>query len=87
MTLPGDTPGVIPRVRKITPLEQWIMRMLCEGWDYQRIADERRVSYESVKNMSHRVFAKIGVVGANRAVILWSCEIFQVGLRELDLLE
>ena len=55
-------------VQKLTPKERELLNLLVEGKTNQGIAETLGVSLSTVKNLSHRLFSKLGVKNRLQAV-------------------
>jgi NarL family two-component system response regulator LiaR len=57
--------------RSLTDRENELMQLLSEGLQYKEIADKWGVSVSAVHGMQHRVFQKLGVTNARKAIRKW----------------
>ncbi len=56
--------------RRLTPKEQELLQLLAEGKTNREIADALSLSISTVKNLSHRLFNKLGVKNRLQAVTM-----------------
>jgi DNA-binding NarL/FixJ family response regulator len=89
--------GASERVRKndkLTPREMAVAGLVAEGFDGPMIAKELGIKSGTVKNYVHKVYCKLDFPASDdwhgdelriKLAVLWNCELFQIGLRELGL--
>jgi DNA-binding CsgD family transcriptional regulator len=75
LRLPGGAarpPGEprLAHLARLTPREQEVTRLACEGRSNQEIADETRLSVPMVKKHLHTIFRKLEVTSRSRLMAL-----------------
>jgi DNA-binding CsgD family transcriptional regulator len=73
----GDSPGApadphLSHLARLTPREQEVTRLVCEGRSNQEIADHARLSLPMVKKHLHTIFRKLEVTSRSRLMALMS---------------
>jgi DNA-binding CsgD family transcriptional regulator len=62
--------GTLPHLVQLTRREQQLARLVCDGHSNQEIADESRLSLETVKKHLHSIFGKLEVPSRSRLMTL-----------------
>lgn len=58
---PGRDPMAVLRMRTLTPRERALLELLVVGWSGRRIAQEWRLSYQTVRSHTQNLLHKLGV--------------------------
>lgn len=62
---------VPPSVSLLTPRENQVMKCFAEGRPYKEAADKLGISYSTVHNYQHRIYAKLQVTNKVEAIAKW----------------
>ena len=83
---------------KLTPRLRDVAALIALGWDTEAIAKELNISARMVRTYRSRIYATLEIPNPNHVwqrssrqrIMLakwWGCELFQVGMKELGLLD
>ncbi len=52
-----------------TAREENVLRLMCQGWSYEEIAEDLNIKYNTAKALMQRIYARMGVHNRHEAVI------------------
>ena len=74
-------PGARPSSVELTPRECEVLRLMADGYASKQIAEELKISVNTVNNHRASIYAKLGVHSATAAV-KWCCDRWPSSHRE-----